>query len=228
MKIPKSIPKGLIGTSLHLIAAGTAIGMLAFCVLGVIVSMGRNGFDTEAAAWAQGAGTVAAILSAVWLSNAESRRQRRQRRLEREEIAWSVQYAIRAARNEAVTISQEMFDPARTHSTDDGRHWKTRCRNVRLLLASYAGRNDHIHPAIVQDANNAILLIEQLEVDLDAALADLAKGGLVSIPVAENLAWYEIQLNELVRRIDDQMVGVREALDRGDDMLPIHEFSSRR
>lgn len=80
----------------------------------------------------------------------------------------------------------------------------------------------------MQDANNAVLLIEQLEVDLEAALADLAKGGLVTMPVAENLAWYEVQLYELVRRIDDRMLGVREALDRGDDMLPIHEFSSRR
>jgi hypothetical protein len=228
MKIPKRIPEALIGTALRILAAGTAVGMLGFCVLGVVVSLARHGFGTEAAAWAQGAGTVAAILSAAWLADAESRRQRRQRRREREESAWSVQFAIRAARNEAATISEEMFNPARTASADDGRHWKTRCRNARLLLASYAGRSDHIHPAIVQDANNAVLLIEQLEVDLEAALADLARGGLVSIPVAENLAWYEIQLNELVQRIDDRMAGVREALDRGGDMLPIHEFSSRR
>jgi hypothetical protein len=210
-------------------ATALAVGaMIAFCIAGVAVSLAASGLGSEAAAWAQAAGTIAAIAGAAWISRVESGRERRQRRFEREEAAWGVRFAIVAARNEAYTIAHELVDPAKAQASECGRHWRTRCRNVRLLLQSYAGRSDHIHPAIVQDANNAVLIAEEMEADVERAAEAVAMGKLPPLKVAEDIAWYEIQFGTLIQRIDDRMAGVREALDRGGDMLPRREFQWNR
>lgn len=93
-----------------------------------------------------------------------------------------------------------------------------------MLLQSYAGQTDHIHPAIVQDANNAVLLAEEMEADVQRAAEFMAAGKNPSLKIAEDLAWYEIQFATLIERIDNRMAGVREALDRGGDMLPSGDF----
>jgi hypothetical protein len=208
-------------------AAGV-LALLAFCAVGVAISLSEDGFGAEAAAWAQAAGSIAAIAGAVWLSRLESMRERRQRRHEREETAWAVRFAIVAARNEAYTVAHELVDPDKALASENGRHWRTRCRNVRMLLQSYAGHTDHIHPAIVQDANNAVLLAEEMEADVERAAQFMAAGEIPSLKVAEDLAWYEIQFATLIQRVDDRMAGVREALDRGGDMLPKRDFQWNR
>lgn len=168
------------------------IAMTGFFAAGVAISLASGGFSSEAAAWAQAAGSIAAIAGAVWISRMESGRDRRQRRRDREEAAWAVRFAIVAARNEAYTVAQELVDPPKVLASEGGRHWRTRCRNVRLLLQSYSGRSDHIHPAIVQDANNAVLLAEEMEADVERAAACMAVGKLPPLKVAEDLAWYEV------------------------------------
>ena len=200
------------------------IGMISFCIFGIALNMPDQAFTAEAAAWAQAAGSIAAIAGAIWLSRMESGRDRRQRRLDREEAAWAVRFAIVGARNEAYTVAHELVDPAQALASENGRHWRTRCRNVRLLLQSYAARADHIHPAIAQDANNAMLLAEEMEADVERAAAYMIAGKLPSLKIAQDLAWYEIQFTTLIQRIDERMIGIRGALDRGGDMLPHDEF----
>ncbi|MBV9974329.1 MAG: hypothetical protein JO105_02925 [Hyphomicrobiales bacterium] len=175
-------------TTSHTVLAGATSGLIGFCVFGTGVSLFQKGFGSDAAAWTQAAGSIAAILGAVWILGAQERHQRRQKRLEREEAAWSVRFSIALARDEAYTVVHELFNPNLTVGSEKGRHWKTRCRNARLLLQSYANRSDHIHPAVVQEANNAILLIEELEADLQQAAPHLIEGSVLPLTIAETLA----------------------------------------
>ena len=214
-RIPPYLPAGL-----------ATVAVVGLCIVGMVVSLKSGGFDAAAAAWAQAAGSVVAIACAVWISRAEGRREQRRKRLEREETAWAVHYAMRGARNEVYRVVHELFDPAEA-KVENARHWRTRCKNSRLLLQSYTGRTDHVHPGVIQDANNTILLIEELEADLEKALPFVADAEPLPFKLAESLAWYEVQIDGLIERYDSRMAGVREALDRGGDMLPIRENSWR-
>lgn len=212
----------------YIVAAVVLLSLIIFCATGLALSLLSSGLGADAASWAQAAGSIAAIAGAVWISRLEAGHERVLRRREREEVAWAVRFAIVAARNEAYTVAHELVDPTKSTASDNGRHWRTRCRNMRLLLQAYANRTDHIHPAIVQDANNAVLLAEELEADVQRASTYMAQGRLPPLKIAEDIAWYEVQFGVLIQRIDDRMAGVREALDRGDDMLPRHEFHWNR
>lgn len=202
--------------------------VIAFCGWGLAASFWRGGFGTEAAAWAQAGGSIAAIAGAVWISRAEERRTRRLRRHEREEVAWGVRFAISAARNEAYTIAHELADPATALASENGRHWRTRARNARYLLQSYASRTDHLHPVFVQAANNALLLVEEMEADIGRAAALMSSDGIVPMKVASDLAWYESHFSALLNLVDERVPLIEAALDRGEDMLPLHEFRSGR
>ena len=227
MRKSRTQPRWWIDLSAYLPLGLATAGVVGFCIYGTILSVATKGFGADAAARAQAAGTVAAISGAVWISGAEGRRERRRKRLEREETAWAVRYAMRGARNEASTVVHELFDPL-TAKAENDRHWRTRCRNSRLLLQSYAGRTDHVHPGIIQDANNTILLIEELEADLEKALPYLASETPLPMKLAESLAWYEVQIGGLIERFDGRMVDIIGELDRGGDMLPIREYQARQ
>jgi hypothetical protein len=200
--------------------------IVALCSWGLGTSLLRAGPSADAAAWAQTGGTIVAILGAVWISRAEERRGRRLRRREREEVAWCVRFAVTAARNEAYAVAHEAIDPVAAVASEDGRHWRTRVRNARYLLKSYAERADHLHPAFVQAANNGVLLLEEMEADVERAAKLMTPDGLIPMNVASDLAWYEIHFLTLLNQIDERMQVVGDALDRGHDMLPLHEFRS--
>ncbi|WP_146208657.1 hypothetical protein [Azospirillum sp. TSO22-1] len=200
------------------------LGIIVACAAATGISILRNGLGADSAAWVQATGSIAAIAGAVWLSSVESFRQRRYRRREREEVAWGVRFAIVLARNEAGEIANEIIDGKFSISIDSIRYWRQRCTNARYLLNNFATRSDHIHPAIVQEAGNAILLMEEMEADVEAISECIREKKEPGRQLIESICMYHVHFSSLLSRIDERMNGVREALDRGEDMLPLNEL----
>lgn len=205
------------------IFAAASTTLVSFCIIAAGISIQNDGLGSDAAAWVQAAGAIAAIAGAVWLSRIESVWQRRQKRREREEAAWGVRYALVHARNEAYTIAHELADDTKAVASEGGRHWKTRCRNVQYLLRHYASRSDPLHPAVVQVANNALLLAEEMEADVIVAGAFLSREERPPLKIAEGISWYEIQFQTLLKELDDRARSISRALDSAEDMLPLRD-----
>lgn len=205
------------------IFAVASTALVLFCFIAAGMSIRDDGLGSDAAAWVQAAGAIAAITGAVWLSRIENVWQRRQRRREREEAAWGVRFALVHARNEAYTIAHELADDAKALGSEGGRHWRTRCRNVQYLLRHYASRSDPLHPAVVQIANNALLLAEEMEADVAKAGAFLSREERPPLKIAEAISWYEIQFQTLLKELDNRARSISLALDLAEDMLPLRD-----
>jgi hypothetical protein len=201
------------------VTAVFAVFMLVLILLCLAAAAGSS--RTDAAAWIQAAGSISAICGAIWISNSESRRAQRQRRHDGEVLAQGVKFAIKLTHNEACTIAAELSGPVATHDPECGRYWRTRCRNAIQLLRYCSNQPGHLHPAFVQAGNNAIVLAEEMSEDVDAARGFLLDGRILPLPLAQRLASYQDQFSALALQVDERMGVIGEALDRGNDRLPL-------
>ena len=201
---------------------GVGLGALVLlCCWAAFYTVVAKGLVGETAAWLQAAGSTAAIGGAIWLSDIERRRNRHQRREEREEVAWSLRFAVSLARTEANIITQELCDEDQDLGKDDIRHWLLRCRNARQLIQHYTSNPNHLHPAFAQAGCNGLLLCDAMEADIEA-LAPVLRGGRRPTPSQiSRVASYQANFELLVDQIDERMDAVSSALDRSGDILPI-------
>ncbi len=134
-------------------------------ILGTLVltcwSLARTGVSQESAAWAQAAGSIIAIASAIWISDRENALRRRERRADREEAIATVRFAINGAAYESAIIYHDFKDAAPPLDEADIRGWKTQCQNALAVLRNVI-RAGPLHPSFIQEATNAQLLIEEL------------------------------------------------------------------
>ncbi|WP_071072976.1 hypothetical protein [Mesorhizobium sp. LCM 4577] len=184
-----------------------------------------SGWDSNAAAWVQAAGSIAAIAGAAWLAQSESRRARRLRREQNEEAAWYVRFAVVQAQLESHIIADGLVNRSVPIETSDVREWRQRATTCAVGLNALADRTDHIHPAVTHVISNAKVLVDDLVSDL-VRLSELVKDGkkpdgeLVGLIVGPHRA-----LQDLVALYDERMHGVHLALDEGGDALPIRTWS---
>jgi hypothetical protein len=201
-----------------------ALAFVTFAGAVAVAVIYREGFGTNGAAWVQAGGSIAAIVSAVWLFRSETKRRRRERRSLGEEVAWAVRFALTNAQLEARTIAAELLDKNTINDGSPRRHWQVRIQNCRNVLDVFSKRIDHIHPALNHIASNGVLLLGELEIDIGAALNSIEHGKRPSIDVAGDVARYEGHFEGLIRMFDTRMRGIQEILDKNGDALPVHRF----
>lgn len=85
-----------LGEMVFLIAIASLVGVTGF---GAYANFRQDGWSSDAAAWAQAAGSIIAIAGAAWLARGEVRQVRRWRREQGEEAAWSVRFVIQQSRS---------------------------------------------------------------------------------------------------------------------------------
>lgn len=206
------------------LAGGLVALLVLFCVGATTVSIYYRGLGSDAAAWVQAGGSIAAIAGAAWLAGADARRQRRSRRQEREEVAWGVRFALVQAKTECHGIAWEFVGPEAKPAPTDLRHWRLRTEVSKNLLRSYAARTDHIHPSMVHVANNGLILLDQLDDDLDKACSYMSASTAVPEQLVNDITWYVAHFEQLILTLDERMRGIILALDEGNDMLPVQNY----
>lgn len=233
LKKPLSEPQtGSVLVSSLRRAIGTRISELAFAfvvlVLVTITSFAaysnvlRSGWGSDAAAWAQAAGSIIAIAGAAWVSRSETRRTRRWKREQGEEAAWGVRFVIAQAQFDAQIIAAELTN--HPFGNLEVRAWRQRSANASLALQTMLTRTDHIHAAVVLTACNAKILVDQLSLDLETLENSVVHDELASDQLVNSVLSAHLNLTTLINQFDTRIRGVREALDRGQDMLPLHEL----
>lgn len=203
---------------------GLSAGLASLSVIAAVVSVVREGLGANGAAWAQAAGSIAAIAGAVWLFRSEAVRRRHERRVAGEEAAWAVRFAITNAQFEAQTIAREVISEDVVGKDSPRRHWLLRSENCRNVLGVYARRTDHIHPILNQVASNGMLLLRQMDEAISQAANSIENGERPSIEIASRVAQYEGIFEELRQLLDARMRGILIALDEGRDALPVSQF----
>jgi hypothetical protein len=198
--------------------------LIALCIGAAGFSLYSTGLKADAAAWVQAAGSIAAIAGAAWIAGAEARRQRRVRRQEREELAWSVRFALVQAKSECNAIAWEIVGTDAAPKAADLRHWRLRTGISKNTLQGYAVRTDHAHPSVAHVASNGVFLLEQLEEDLAIVSSHLANGELVPQQLSNDVTWYVGHFEQLIQMYDERMRGVMLALDKGGDVLPVRDW----
>ncbi|MBR1246648.1 hypothetical protein JQ609_06850 [Bradyrhizobium sp. AUGA SZCCT0169] len=198
--------------------------LVAFAVMIAALIVARDGFGTNSAAWVQAGGSVAAIAGAVWLFRGETKRRRRERRAQGEEVAWAVRFALTNAQLEARTIVLELFDKSAAKSESPRRHWQLRIDNCRNVLDVFAKRLDHIHPMLNHLASNGALLLRELEMDARNALEFIERGERPPMDMAGDIARYEGHFAQLIEQLNARMRGVVKSLDENGDMPPSQRF----
>lgn len=213
-----------LGLAFYLLASGL-VGVTGWAAYANIV---KSGWSSDAAAWVQAAGSIAAIAGAAWLAQSGARRARRLRREQNEEAAWYVLFAIKQAQFESQIIAAELVNRTTPIDKDDMRGWRQRATTSAVGLTALADRTDHIHPAVTQVTSNAKVLMDDLVADL-AVMGRLIEQGrepdeeMISRIVAPHRA-----LLELINLYDSRMQGVTLALEDGDDALPIRNWAAWR
>jgi hypothetical protein len=189
-------------------------------------NVARSGWNSDAAAWVQAAGSIAAVVGAAWIAQDGSRKARRLHRERNEEAAWYVWFAIRQAQFESQIIASELVNRTKPVDKSDVREWRQRAITSSTGMSALANRNDHIHPAVTQVTSNAKILMDDLVTDL-AALNRLVEEGtepddeLIGLIVAPHRALFDLMV-----LYDSRMRGIRSALDDGGDSLPIMEWAA--
>lgn len=194
--------------------------LVAFAVTSAAAIIAREGLGSNGAAWVQAGGSIAAIAGAVWLFRSETRRRRRERRAQGEEVARAVRYALTCAQLEARTIAAELFDKNAAKGESPRRHWKLRIDNCRNVLDVFAKRLDHIHPMLNQVAGNGVLLLRELNIDTRNALNFIERGERPPMDLAADIARYEGHFEQLIQLLDERMRRLLKSLDEGEDIGP--------
>lgn len=188
----------------------------------------QAGWDANSAAWVQACGSILAILGAAWLARGERRQTRRWRREQGEEAAWAGRFVIAQAQYDAHITAFEMTQSTEHLDKTKLRGWRQRSANSALILQSMLAKVDHIHPSVVVMLCNAKVLVD----DMDASLKRLAESGTDKIVTGDKVASYiigaHLDLKDLLDQYDERLRGVRQALDEGDDMLPLKRWTKER
>lgn len=224
-----SNPLGLRNKRKHRRAGEVVLGGLLLALIGVttsaaVVSVVRHGWAADAAAWAQAAGAIVAIVGAAWLARGEARQARRWRREQGEEAAWGVRYALIQAQFDSQIIAAELTGDKKAPDATDVLSWQQRSANASLILQTMLTRVDHIHPLVVATMCNAKILIDQLSIDLLVVEKAIKKNRRLDERIVSGIVYAHINLAKLIEEYDVRMRGVVLALDEGDDMLPIDNW----
>lgn len=186
-------------------------------------NVAKSGWSSDAAAWAQAAGSILAIAGAAWLARSEARQARRFRREQGEEAAWAVRFVISQAQFDSQIVAAELTRNDGTISSDELRSWRQRAANSALALTTILTRADHIHAAVVLTACNAKVLVDSLETDLAKLDEIFMRDGEATDELIGDIVYAHLNLQALIEQYDARVRGIRLALDRGNDMLPIDE-----
>ncbi|TPW26714.1 hypothetical protein [Pararhizobium mangrovi] len=185
-----------------------------------------DGWGSDAAAWAQVSGSMIAIIGALWIVASEARQARRIRRKQGEEAAWGVRFILIQAQFESQIVAAELTQANEGFDTDDIRSWVQRAKLANLSLETLLTSSGHIHPAVVVTLCNAKILVEQLCSDLQEFQDLVTRGQSPPSSKISDIVNVHASLSALIEHYDARIRGVREALDRGDDMLPLTEWWS--
>lgn len=211
--------------------AGEFIFIAIICTLVIVTSLAayRNiaikGWTADAAAWAQATGSIIAIAGAAWLARSEIRHTRRWRREQGEEAAWGVRFVLSQAQFDAQIIAFELTRADPPFDALDMRSWRQLAANASLALNAMLTRGDYIHATVILTTCNAKILIDQLCVDLEKMDGIMTRGKKPDDQLVSDIAYAHINLAKLIEQYDARVRGIRQALDRGGDMLPIEEWS---
>ncbi|WP_344855187.1 hypothetical protein [Aminobacter aminovorans] len=190
------------------------------------VSVLRSGWTSEAAAWVQAAGSIAAIAGATWVAQTEVRRARRVRRELNEEAAWHVRFSLAQAQFESQIIAAELVNRSEPLDEEKLRVWKQRAMTCTVAFSAFISRPDQIHPAVTHMLANAKVLVDSLTSDVDSLAASVKAGSDPDRDLEGRIVGIHLALLELLSLFDARMRGVRIALDQGDDGLPTRSFAA--
>lgn len=203
-----------------------ALLLVAVSVWAAGASIVTYGWKSDAAAWVQAAGSIAAIVGATWLAQTEARRVRRVRREQNEEAAWYVRFAIVQAQLESHIIASEIVNRTKPIDEDDVLGWRQQAATSATSLTALSTRTDHIHPAVTQVLSNAKVLVDCLVGDLAQLAKLVAKGRKPKHELIGRIVAPHRALIELIDLYDARMRGVRAALDESSDALPVTVWAS--
>ncbi|BCG72121.1 hypothetical protein MesoLj113a_32790 [Mesorhizobium sp. 113-1-2] len=204
---------------------GAAVVLIAMAGWATYFSVAHSGWGSEAAAWVQAAGSIAAIVGATWLAQSEGRRARRNRREQNEEAAWYVRFAIVQAQFDSHTIAADLVNRTTPVEGSDIRDWRQRATVSALGLGAFVDRTDHIHPSVTHVISNAKVLVDDLVDDLRRLGALVEDGRKPDDELIGQIVAPHRALLEIIDLYDARMRGVREVLDEGGDALPIQKWS---
>ncbi len=209
-----------LGFSLFLVA----MALVAVAGWAAGANVAKSGWNSDAAAWVQAAGSIAAIAGAAWLAQSEARRTRKVRREHNEEAAWYVRFAVKQAQFESQIIASELVNRAFPVDKADVREWRQRATTSATSLNALVGRTDHIHPSVTQVISNAKVLMDDLLGDLGELAAVVGDGSPPSDDLRGRIVAPHRAFLDLLDLYDARMRGIRLALDDGGDALPIRSW----
>jgi hypothetical protein len=205
-----------------------ALVLVAFTSWAAYGNWAESGWGPDAAAWVQAAGSIAAIAGAAWLAQSEGRRARRTRRLQNEEAAWFVRFALVQAQLEAHIIANELINRVGPIGLTDVRSWRQRVATCCIGLDTFISRTDQIHPAVVHVLSNAKVLMDDMLEDIRSFSTRIEAGQAPDKETIGRLVEPHHSLQQLIELFDSRMAGVRLALDEGGDILPVRRWQSER
>lgn len=153
-----------------------ALGLVGLTGWAAYANWMNSGWGPDAAAWVQASGSIAAIAGAAWLAQSEERRSRKTRRLQNEEAAWFIRFALVQAQLEASIIAHELINRVGPVSLADARAWRQRALTGVIGLDTFISRPDHIHPSVVHVLANAKVLMDDMLEDLQLFSASIEAG----------------------------------------------------
>lgn len=187
-----------------------------------------SGWGSDAAAWIQATGSIAAIAGATWLAQTDSRRARRERRRQNVEAAWYARFVISQAQLESYIIASELVNRSSPVDSDDIRKWRSQTLTATMGLSALIARVDNIHPLVTQSIANAKMLMDELLLDLTTLSMELEQKREPSEPVIGRIVSPHRALLAVLDQFDSRMRGVELALDEGGDALPIDRWNTWR
>ena len=202
----------------------TIFALVGVTSLAAYINVSQRGWNADAAAWAQAAGSIIAIAGAAWLARSEVRQNKRWRREQGEEAAWGVRFVISQAQFDAQIVAAELTANDRKFDIFNIRSWRQRSANASLALQTMLARVDHIHPFVIVTTCNAKILVDGLSYDIEKLEQLILQGQVPDDQLVTDIVYAYVNLSELIDQYDARVRGVRKALDRGRDMLPINEW----
>ena len=217
-----------IGDGIGLAFYVLAVVLLAITSWAAIANVIDSGWSSDAAAWVQAAGSIAAIGGAAWLTRSEARRARKVRRAQSEEATWYVRFAIQNAQFESQIIAAELVNRTTPVDKSDVREWRQRAVTCATGLNALASRTDHIHPAVTHVTSNAKVLMDDLIIDIEMPRVLIEEENEPDEDIINRIVSPHRALLELLDLYDARMRGIRQALDKGGDTLPINDWETWR
>jgi hypothetical protein len=195
------------GVAFYLVASA----LVATSIWGACYSIAKSGWDAHAAAWIQAAGSIAAIIGAAWLAQAEVRRAKGARLRHFDDTARYVKFVIVQAQFESHGIAHEFV--ATTFLTpNDVAGWRQRAATAAIGLETLVNRSDYGHASIAHMIANAKVLTDGLVVSLTDLADVVAESAQPSDALRERVISPHRALLELLQLFDTRLGLIRETL----------------